>query len=32
LFTRDLFALPREEIMSAKAALTMVDGKVVFEA
>jgi predicted amidohydrolase YtcJ len=32
LFTHDLFALPREEIMTAKAALTMVDGKVVFEA
>ncbi len=32
LFTHDLFSLPREEIMSAKAVLTMVDGKVVFEA
>jgi predicted amidohydrolase YtcJ len=31
LFTHDLFALPKEEIMTAKAALTMVDGKVVFE-
>jgi predicted amidohydrolase YtcJ len=32
LFTHDLFTLPRAEIMTAKAALTMVDGKVVFEA
>jgi predicted amidohydrolase YtcJ len=32
LFDHDLFALPREEIMTAKAALTMVNGKVVFEA
>ncbi|MCA2002047.1 MAG: amidohydrolase [Chloroflexi bacterium] len=32
LFTHDLFALPKEEILTAKAALTMVDGKAVFKA
>jgi hypothetical protein len=32
LFTHDLFALKREEIMTAKPAMTIVDGKVVFEA
>ncbi len=32
LFTHDLFTLPRSEITTARAALTMVDGKVVFEA
>ena len=32
LFTHDLFDLPRTDIMTAKAALTLVDGKVVFEA
>ncbi len=32
LFTHDLFALKSEDIMTAKSALTMVDGKVVFEA
>ena len=32
LFTHDLFTLPKEEILTAKAALTMVDGKAVFEA
>jgi predicted amidohydrolase YtcJ len=32
LFTHDLFALKSEDIMTAKAALTMVNGKVVFEA
>ncbi len=31
LFTHDLFALPKQDIMTAKAALTMVNGKVVFE-
>jgi predicted amidohydrolase YtcJ len=32
LFSHDLFALPSEEIMTAKAVMTIVDGKVVFEA
>ncbi len=32
LFTHDLFALKSEDIMTAKAVMTMVDGKVVFEA
>ncbi len=32
LFTHDLFALKSEDIMTAKSALTLVDGKVVFEA
>ncbi len=31
LFTHDLFALKSEDIMTAKSALTMVNGKVVFE-
>jgi predicted amidohydrolase YtcJ len=31
LFTHDLFALKPEDIMTAKSALTMVNGKVVFE-
>jgi predicted amidohydrolase YtcJ len=31
LFTHDLFTLKSEEIMTAKSALTMVNGKVVFE-
>lgn len=32
LFTHDLFALKPEEILTAKPAMTIVDGKVVFEA
>lgn len=32
LFDRDLFQLASEEIMSAKVALTLVDGKIVYEA
>jgi predicted amidohydrolase YtcJ len=32
LFSHDLFALPSEDIMTARAVLTIVDGKVVFEA
>ena len=32
ILTRDLFAIPPREILSTKAALTMVGGRVVFEA
>ena len=32
LFSHDLFALPQEDILTAKAVMTIVDGKVVFEA
>ncbi len=32
LFSHDLFTLPPEELMTAKAVMTIVDGKVVFEA
>jgi hypothetical protein len=32
LFSHDLFALKSEDIMTAKAVMTIVDGKVVFEA
>jgi hypothetical protein len=32
LFSEDLFEIPREEILRAKAIMTIVDGKVVFEA
>ncbi len=32
LFSHDLFALKKEEIMTAKPVMTIVDGKVVFEA
>jgi predicted amidohydrolase YtcJ len=32
LFSHDLFALPKENIMEAKPVLTMVNGKFVFEA
>lgn len=32
LFTHDIFALNREDILTAKPAMTMVDGKIVFEA
>ncbi|NOH02244.1 MAG: amidohydrolase [Chloroflexi bacterium] len=32
LFSHDLFALPRQDIMQAKPVLTMVNGRVVFEA
>jgi predicted amidohydrolase YtcJ len=32
LFSHDLFALPSEDILTAKAVMTIVDGKIVFEA
>ena len=32
LFSHDLFSLPKEEIMTSKPAMTIVDGKIVFEA
>ncbi|MCQ3938469.1 MAG: amidohydrolase [Chloroflexi bacterium] len=32
LFSHDLFALPRQDILQAKAVMTMVNGRVVFEA
>ena len=32
LFSHDLFSVPREKIMEASAVMTIVDGKVVFEA
>lgn len=32
LFSHDLFALPHEDILKAKAVMTIVDGKIVFEA
>ena len=32
LFSHDLFAIAREDILTAKAIMTMVDGKIVFEA
>ena len=32
LFSHDLFTLPQEDILTAKAVMTIVDGKVVFEA
>jgi predicted amidohydrolase YtcJ len=32
LFSHDLFALKSEDIMTAKAVMTIVDGRVVFEA
>ncbi|HNE05905.1 MAG TPA: amidohydrolase family protein, partial [Anaerolineales bacterium] len=32
LFSHDLFALPKENIMETKPVLTMVNGKVVYEA
>lgn len=32
LFTHDIFALNCEDILTAKPAMTMVDGKIVFEA
>jgi len=32
LFSHDLFSLPKENIMDAKAILTMVNGKIVYEA
>jgi predicted amidohydrolase YtcJ len=31
LFSHDLFELPREDIRTAKAVMTMVDGRIVFE-
>jgi predicted amidohydrolase YtcJ len=31
LFSQDLFEIPREEIRSAKAVMTMIDGRIVFE-
>jgi predicted amidohydrolase YtcJ len=31
LFSHDLFALPAEEIQAARAVMTMVDGRIVFE-
>ena len=31
LFSHDFFELPREDIQTAKAVMTMVDGRIVFE-
>jgi predicted amidohydrolase YtcJ len=32
LFSEDLFSIPREEILRAKAVITVVDGRIVHEA